>query len=355
MTLVDTYTLVDAIDERQLFKPKSVLSRNFFPVSEKFITGNYVKIDIIKGSRRVAPVVHPTNEGFLVEDRPFKTHIVEAPYIKLLHRNTALDFQTRQPGQISYRQNEADEVSEDLVAKKMGEDLAEATDMVMRRVELMASEAMSEGKITLRELDEDGVEQIIGELDFQRDAGNDITLAGTNVWDHEDSDPVGDILTWRHLIAEKSGCNEVKMYCSTSAIQALLKNEQVQKMLNVRSLVIATLERNEIQPGEVFYGEIHGVKIYSYIDWYRDPTTQLNKPYIAEKQVIMGCTDAKNYLYYNAIPDLDWGGGSGMVTLPIFPKIKSKWNPSAREMLTQSRPLIVLNQPDSTVRVKVLA
>jgi hypothetical protein len=60
MDLFDTRTMLEPLETQ--FSPRTFLLDTFFPMIETHATP-YVDIDIVKGKRRMAPVVAPRAEG----------------------------------------------------------------------------------------------------------------------------------------------------------------------------------------------------------------------------------------------------------------------------------------------------
>lgn len=336
-----TRAMLAVYDEMDAKNPKKYITRNFFPTSPNPVDGQTIDIDIIKGARRVAPFVNPTLPGKPVESLGYETKTIKPPYIKMLRKSDAYTLMNRRPGESIYRPPVP---PVQLAAEKLAEELEDASQMVHRRIEVMAAEAIRTGKIT-----------VIGEglnavIDFQRDTDHSITLSGTDLWDNAASDPTEDILDWKHLINQATGLNANRLMLGFLALKAFLKNQKVRDILDNRRLEIGNVSRQELPDGVIYYGNIHGVDILSYNDWYID-TDGTEKPMIPDKEAVMACTNAPNSLHYCSILDVE----AGLVNEAYFPKTWVIPNPSAMMLLVQSSPIIILRQPDSTVKAQVLA
>jgi hypothetical protein len=340
--LFETRTMLDAIDEREAFKPKSFLTSLAFTVGRD-IEGEVLEIDIIKGARRIAPLVHAKHEGKKIEKRDYETREIKPPYIKMLDETNAADMMKRRPGETIYRPGVS---AAQLAAERLGEQLQEFIEMIQRRIEVMAAEALAEGKITLTG------EGFNGEIDFLRDANNDITLAGANLWDDADSDPPGNLLDWQDQISNKTGLLATKLVLGFQALKAFLKNAEVRALLDNRRIMLGQITREEVPEGAVYYGSVHGVDIFGYNERYLDEAGATQR-FVAEKEALMVVEGArsKNKLHYGAIKDVE----AGVVAVPFFPKSWVIENPSSRLLLVQSAPLVALHRPDTTLRAKVLA
>lgn len=337
--LFSTVTMLDAIDEMQNFIPKQFLTTTFFKPALN-IESEILQIDVLKGARRVAPFVHPLKEGKLVEKMGRETTNIRPPYIKILGETNAADILKRRAGEPVYRSGMS---GIQIAAEKVGQQLQEAIMMIQRRIEVMAADALRSGKITVVG------EGLSGEIDFKRDPNHIVQLVGTDVWDNIDSDPTEHILDWKRKIAQKTGLNADILVLGHLALKAFLKNKKVRELLDNRRFELGGITSEDVPAGSTFYGEIHGVNLYSYNDWYLDEAG-VEQPMVFDKEVLFGATSAQNMLHYAAIRDVE----AGVVAVPYWPKSWTIPNPSARMLLVQSAPLIALHQPDSTLRVNVL-
>jgi len=341
--LYSTVTLVQALDKLNAFKPRQFLSKLFFAAGED-VTGEVLQIDIRKGGRRLAPFVHPKSKGRLVEKRPFDTNEIRPPYIKSLAESEAGEMLVRKFGETIYR---AGKSGAQAAAEKLGEELIEHIDMIMRRIEFMAAEALRTGKLVIDGLDFDA------EIDFLRDAGNDIVLTGTDLWTDAASNPLSQLLANKTIIAKATGLSADYLILGSDALDAFLENDKVQKILDNRRIQLGGgVDKLEEIDGVSVYGRIHGVTIVHYEEFYEDSTGTL-VPMIDPKEAILATSAprAKNKLHYGAIQDVE----AGVVAAPFWPKSWVEQNPSSRQLMVQSAPLIALHEPDTCLRSKVLA
>lgn len=338
-------TMLDVIREEEHYKPKMFLSSLGFPASSDPIQSTSFKFDIKKGKRRVAPVVRRSSDGVKVDERGFSTRTVTPPYINVFMEIDPEDMFLRQPGETPFNFGVS---GQNYRAVKRGEYLMELIDMVHRRYEVMSSEALQSGKVTLLNTDE-AVDQ---EIDFLRDAAHTVALTGTDAWDDAASDPVGDIKTWRTLIQKNSGLNPDILILGEEAINALLNNTKVQTLLDLRRFNnVAEINRYEMQEGVTSYGKIHGVEIVEYNDWYIN-SVGTEVPYIDTKGALMMVSGARSQsaMHFAAISDLD----ASFAPVPIFPKIWTN-NRRTKEFIgLLSAPAPCLKRPETTLFAEVL-
>jgi len=102
VNLYETRTMMRVL--RQMKPARSFFRNTFFG---PFGTGQlfqteHIDIDIVRGTRRMAPFVNPKHEGKLVESQGYETWTYKPPYIKPKLVTTAEDFQKRMPGEFIY-------------------------------------------------------------------------------------------------------------------------------------------------------------------------------------------------------------------------------------------------------------
>jgi len=187
--LFDTRTMLTFLDQRK--RPKTFLLDTFFTTVERSLTKK-VDIDIFKGIRRVAPFVSPRMEGTNVTRIGFTTNSFQPPYVKPKMSTEAQDFLNRMQGQHIYMPGDG---PGERARRRLAEDLTDLDDMITRREELMASEVLELGKVT-----------VVGEgvsdtIDFGLDASHIITLTGTDLWTDAGSDPEQDLRDWARIIS----------------------------------------------------------------------------------------------------------------------------------------------------------
>ena len=221
ISLFETRVMLRMLE--QLKPARRFLLDTFFPTIETSNAKN-VDIDIIKGSRRLAPFVSPTMEGKVVDREGYTTRSYTPPYIKPKMITTAQDFLNRNPGEHIYQssQNAAQRAATQLV-----KDLATLENMVNRREEWMAAQLVQTGAVTVTG---DGVSDTI---DFGMDASHIITLTGGDLWsDMTNSTPLEDLRAWRRLILKDSGIVPNVCVMGSDALDAFIGHTKVKDALD---------------------------------------------------------------------------------------------------------------------------
>jgi hypothetical protein len=305
----------------------------------------WVDIDIYKGARRVAPFVHPLEKGKPVQSLKYETRSFKPAYIKINKTITAEDMDERVMGENIYNPSPA---GVEYATKKMAREVMDCMQQKERRIEIMARDALFDGVVNVVG---DGINATI---DYQRDAAHDITLLGTSQWDDVDADILGDLLDWKTLIFRNSGMVPRTVYMGTGALKNALKNDEFKSFLHLLNLKLAEVVTDDsllMRDGLTFYGQVHGMNIFTYDEWYIDPTDGVEKPMIPDNEVLVvgEGAETQNELAYGLIKDFQ----SSLATSSDFIKSKFNFNPSWIEILYQSSPLVLLKRPDVAVRAVV--
>jgi len=341
MDIFSTATMLRAMSTD--FPPQTFIRSMFFPETETFVTEE-VQLDIRKGKRRLAPFVRPTEASKLMERIGYTTRTYKPPYVKPKMVTTAGEFLKRPFGSNPYSQNPSPVT---LASRRLGEDIAEMWDSILRRIEVMCAEVVRTGKV---EIKGDTIEETI---DYLMDGNHIITLAGSDLWSDPASDPLGDIKSWKTMIFQKTGLRADKCILGGDVQKAFEAHEGVRAVLDNRRINnIVEIDRMSegLPPGVEWIGKAEGVNFYTYDEWYLDPDTGLEVPLIPANRLIMGCTGARASVLYGAIQDDD-----SLVAVEYFPKSWKEPDPPRRYVMLQSAPMPGFHQPDSVVSVQAVA
>lgn len=331
--IFETRTMLKAIE--QMYIPKTFLLDTFFR-NEQVFTTEYVDIDIIKGKRRLAPFVSPRAQGKVVEKTGYYARSFKPPYIKVKMPTTVEDLLKRQPGQTIY---EGGKTPAEVAAAEVGKNLLELIQMIQRREEWMAAQALTTGKITITG---DGVD---AEIDFLMANDHKVTLSGTAKWTDSASDPVKNLRTWKRKIAQDSGVTADVAVMGSAVIDAFLAHEKVQKALDNRRIVLGQIDPRELPSGATYWGNVANIDIYSYDEWFVDDTGT-EQPMVPENTLILGSTKAITARLYGAIRDL-----KSTAAVRYFPKSWEEEDPSVRWIMVQSAPIVAPLQIDAFMSI----
>ena len=324
-----------------LNRPQTALLTAYFPEIETSDTET-ISFDVENTKRRIAPFVSPLREGRLVEDLGYKTNTFTPAYIKdkrVFDPNKALK---RAAGEtIGGDRSPADRLQANLVRAT-----ADQVEMLMRRKEVMASEVLRTGKVTISG---DGYPTTV--VDFGRSASHTVALTTTARWGETGVSPLASIKAWGMTVLKSSGAKVQDVIFDVLAAELFLADPAVKEFLNTRPLNVNTDNVTSVNFAELglsYVGSIGGYRFWIYSDWYVDENNT-EQPIIPDYTVMMVSDDLDGVQHHGAIRDVK----AGLPSMEYFVKSWEVEDPSRRILLMQSAPLIVPYRPDATFAATV--
>jgi hypothetical protein len=324
---------------RSLKIPQPGLLSMFFPAVQESTTEE-IHFDVENKKRRLAPFVSPLVAGRLVASNGFSAKTFKPAYIKDKRVFTPARAIKRMIGEpIGGNMAPADRIRA-LVAQ----DLTDQVQMIDRRLEVMASEALRLGQVT-----------VTGELypttvvNYGRIAGQTIVLSGGARWGQASINPLNLLQDWASLVLENEGSMPRDVVMSVDVWKVFRADAEVQKRLD-QFRGESTMQRDaNMQEGLTFHGVVDGFNIYSYQGWYVDDNN-VEQPILPAGTVIMGSSAVEGVQAFGAIMDEE----AGIQPMAYFPKSWVEKDPSMRILLMQSAPLVVPYRPNATLCATVL-
>lgn len=336
ISIFETRSMLQALEQR--FPPQSFLLDTFFPAIETSET-EYVDIDIFKGKRRLAPFVNPAQQGKVVEALGYTTRSYKPPYIKMKMPTTAAQMMDRPMGNHIYANNQS---AVDRALDRLVIDMQDLREMIMRREEWMAAQALNGGVV---QVEGEGVSDTI---DFQMDAGNKMVLTGTSQWDASGAKIGQDIRNARRQAGKQSGISPTDAVLGEQAYEALVADEATLKMLDYRRVQTGQIDLQAYSGmGASYVGNLYGIDLWTYDEWYTGDDGK-EHPMVPVNKVFFGSRQARTARHYGAIQDL-----TATASVPYYPKSWEEQDPSVRWMMLQSAPLVVPHQIDAFVTMTV--
>lgn len=338
--MADLFTTRTLMGVVKLVKPaKRFLTNTFFTKKYPSITST-IDIDLVKGKRKLAPFVSQRIGSSTVGTDGFTTQTYKPPLVAPDFPFTGEDLETRLPGENIYSGNSPDDRLAVLILNK----LQEFEDMIARREEWMVAQALTTGKIPVKG---EGVDQLI---DFS--FTNKETLALKAKWSYRAADltgnPIADLKRWKRALA-KAGFTPTHVIMDADSADAFLAHPEVVKLFDTASANFGNFSPRAIDPdGTTFICRINeiGLDIFSYEEWYIDPSDDVEKPIIPSGTVIMASNNSMATgftMAYASITDVN----RGTFNLSRVPKTWMLEKPSARYLALQSRPLPIPTMVDS--------
>lgn len=344
---VDIYqprTLAAALS--QIPKPRRFLLNTFFN-RIKAHTTETVDLDIRKGKRTVAAMVHPLHNGKVVERGGFSTNTVKPGYTKELIPTRPNDTVTRSFGE---------DYSQPLTpvqraARLLGEDLTELNDRLSRREEVMAGQALIQGRIHVLG---EGLDHVV---DFGYETGkHKIILSGGSCWDTATGDPMRDLDNWSRATVARCGLKPNIAIMGKNVVWSLLDNPIIKDRLDIRNFFVGQMgpvqEFNEEDDGVIWHGRLapSNIDLYSYDELWLNPETEEEEPIIPDDAILLGSTRAGCLMQYGMIQNM-----FALDAMPRFPYSWPELNGTARWLQLESAPMPNLYQIDAFTVAHVLS
>lgn len=336
----DTHTLMGVI--RNLKPLRTFWLDLLFPSVQTFDT-EHIDFDLIEGGRRVAPFVAPNVQGRIMQSEGYTTRRFKPAYVK---PKSAVNPQRT----IKRRAGEAIGGSMSPEARWnaiIADDLRMQRDMIMRRLELMASEAVLDGQVTVS-----GEDYPTTTVDFSRDANQTISKTSGNYWGESGVSIIDDLEDWTGQTHEASGFAPDTLVMGPDVWKVFGKDAEVKELLDTRR---GSRSQMELGPGSTEGAQFKGtlganLEVWTYQDYYEDDSG-VNQPIFPASHIHLSSSGVEGVRAYGAIMDAE----AGFNAAEMFPKMWSEQDPSALFMMTQSAPLTIPTRPDATLKAQVIA
>ena len=347
MDIYTTQVLNRVVEQKPA--PSSFLLDRFFPGVQ---TGDSEEIwfDIDKSKPRITPFVHPFVAGKVIADRGIETKSFKPAYAKdkrLLLPNQPLKRRAGETigGSLSPAQRRAAQVNDSL---------DDQLDMLTRREEVMASEGLRLGQVTVA-----GENYPTVVVNFGRDAALTVTLAGGARWGEAGVSLIDNLETWAGLVQTKSGAAPREVVMDPLAWGIFRKDAEVKDLLDrwKRSMNEAgapALDRGPMSRGDGadrarFVGMVGDFEIWVYSDVYVDEDGNDQKLW-PDYTVMLAAGNGgrkgglEGVRAYGAILDEK----ANYKAQRFFSKSWIEEDPPTRYLLLQSAPLVIPYRPNAS-------
>jgi hypothetical protein len=338
MNIYETTALVGVV--QRIRTPHTALLDLFFPQTVES-DEEEIAFDVEVDKRRVSPFVSPLIAGKVVQSKGFSTNRFKPAYIKdkrVIDPNRPLrrsvgEMVGGNPAMSAANREEAN----------VARELADQVDNFQMRLELMAADAMLDGKVVVTGEGYDSVE-----VDFGRHADLTQTLLTTARWGESGVSPLANINTWRRSVLAKSGARVTDIVMGPGAIDNFLADDSVKDIINTDyrgndsliNLAASIGEGAELQ-GQLGAG---GPNVWAYSQTYHD-SDDSEQNVLGDHQVVMGSrTQTGGVRYFGAIRDPK----AGYQAMAYYPKSWTEEDPPVRFLMLQSAPLVVPTRINST-------
>ncbi|MFW6021514.1 MAG: major capsid protein [Guyparkeria sp.] len=333
MDYTSTNFMIGVLDN--LPAPSSFLLDTFFPQVQTEASEE-IHFDVLDRTRRLAPFVSPVVAGKVQASQGHTTKTFKPAYVKPKEA-----FDMNRPIKRAAGERIGGNMSPSQRAQMiMAGIIADQRDQIIRRLEVMASEALRTGKVTVS-----GDQYSTQVVDFGRHTDNTITLTSGSKWGESGVKPLADLNEWALEVLQRSGAKPTEVVMDTDAWTTFSQDDEVKDRLDTRRVNNAVMSMGgPAGIGGTYMGTIDGFNIWVYADWYIDPDDGDEKPVMPSNTVILGGQRVEGVRAFGAIRD----ESAGLQAMEMFPKSWVVEDPSVRYVMTQSAPLVVPTRVNHT-------
>lgn len=317
---------------------------NRFFATEQVEESEEIHFDVTDEQPRISPFVSPLKAGRIVEHEGYTTNTFKPAYVKDKRMWDPDAPIKRVPGEQPLGSLSADERMRRLLAQT----LANQNRMLTRREEVMASEILRTGKVTISG---EGFDDVV--VDFGRAAALTVAdLTGTDKWsDTTGSDPVGDIETWAGLIQSNGGGIATDVIMAPDVWAVFRQNTKVTDLMETRR---GSVSRGELGPLDARRvrqpATVGDFTIWVYQDTYIDDTGTAGYMMPSGSVILINGADLEGVRHYGMVKDY----AANHRAQRVFVKSWVEEDPSRRLLLMQSAPLVVPYRPNASLFCDVL-
>ena len=336
----DTVTLL-GVKKRQ--KPFEAFFKTIFFGTELFSDSEKVAIDELVPNLRLVPFVSPIVAGTVRRQDGSRTTSYQPPYLKPLDMVSPKQMMKRLPGEaLNGVMKPGQRLNATVVML-----LKDQEEAIVRTEEKMCVDAVLTGKFVV----EDSEEHEAMEVDYGRNAENNISLIGPERWSQLDKETTDMAGIFEEFADLSTGIPDTvifdkKAYSEFASFKSVKDNLDTKVANGDSELMLAPEIKKVVQ----YKGRFGQYDIYVYNGEYEenDGTRQRLMP---EYGMVMGPRQYDGVMAYGAIQDVE-AGEDGIARAKRWPKVWTNPNPSARYLMTQSAPLPIM--PDANEFVVVI-
>lgn len=349
LPIYDTATLLGIVERIPDNQPDGFWL-NFFP---RTVTSDREEImfdDLGDRDRRLAPFVAPMAQGRVMRDKGFETRAFKPAYVKPKHVVDPSKAVHRRPGEalggeLSPLQRWNLKVAENMEVERA---------MIRRRWDWMAAKAIIDGAVTVE--GEDYPSQFV---DFGRHSTLNYVLTSTARWGESAADPLNDIRVARANAFVRGGYPVRDLIFGAEAWEKFTADTDVKALLSTQSRGSTTDFQLPVMSdgspfayegsiGNAAVGSGGMLRLWTYSNFYEETLGGVRVDYL-DANTVVGIGNPMGVQAFGSIMDAD----AGLAPFAIFPKMWKNMDPSVVYTMSQSAPLMVPMNPDSTFKIKV--
>ena len=347
MSTYDTATLLAVLRTQKVIPP---FWSQFFGTAMTFDT-DYIDFDkVFIDDRKLAPFVAPNVQGQIMSMEGYETRQFKPAYVKPKH---AID-----PNMVIPRMaGEALGTGSMSLGQRRNAVIGELTRKHkvwhQNRMEWLCAKAAQDGGVTIS-----GPNYPSTFVDFRRDASLTIVLSGAAKWDQTTATPLADIQSARVAANNLSSARPGTLIFGQTAWNNFCARVNLRDQMSNQYVAGYGTKVTLIPDGYVgveYMGRIQGSNgagafdVYVDTSKYIDPVTGAMTFFLDQSTVVGIDPDGIGGVKcYGAIKDFD----ANFAALDIYIKMYRENDPSIEYLLSQSAPLAVPREPNSTFSIK---
>ena len=277
-----------------------VLSGKFITSPENYYSSEFIEFDIEREGEEVAPVLTDIKNGhtkFALDE--FTNKEFKAPVMKEGFTINAFDMMKRQIGQISF----TDPNFRANAMTQFMKHMRYAGKRQRRTIELMASQILQTGTVTLKDDQGDAAYKI----DFKPKTEHFPTFA--TAWtDQDNATPIANIKSLCDVINTNGQSKPQELWLGDGAYDNMLQCAEFIKFTDTRHVKIINVEPTSLPDGATYMGTLvatgYRLDMYTYRGEYKDVKAGSNARYLNDASVLIIAENARFDATFGAIPQI---------------------------------------------------
>ena len=349
----ETHTLLMAVE--RLTPANSFLRDRYFPTnvaSDVFATDD-VLVEYKDGSKKLAPFVAPRKGGVTILRNGYHMERYTPPFVAPKRALSYDDLSKRGFGEALYSKLTPAQRQQTLILK----DADELGEFITRREELMAAETMLTNGCVMKHIADDATKEDDMHIRFYEGDNNPAEYHTSVKWSDPTAHIMDDLKVMIRMLTSK-GLRATDLVCSPDVADAIIKNEEIQKFLDLKRYELGSVEPETLAPGAAIMAKLNVggriISVISYDETYTDDAGD-DQQYIPSGKCILTAPACGRTLY-GAVTQVEQADGEFHTYAgKRVPKYLSSAEGNTRSLTISSRPLLIPNHKNPFITADVLA
>lgn len=348
----ETHTLLMAVEQVQ---PASTFLRDrYFPTNAAtdIFASEDVLVEYRDGVRKLAPFVAPRKGGVTILRNGYTMQRYTPPFVAPRRVLTIDELRKRGFGEALYSTLTPEQRQQILILR----DSEEMDEMIANREEAMAAETMLTNGCIMKHIADDADEGDEMEIRFYEEGTNPAQYTPTIKWDKPGAKIRSDLGVMARMLTSR-GLRAADLVCSPDVADAVVENEEIQKLLDIKRYELGSVAPEELAPGAAIVARlnINGriISVISYDETYTDDKGE-SQLYIPSGKAVLTAPGAGRTCY-GAVSQVEQSDGDlHTYTGRRVPKYLSSAEGNTRSLTISSRPLLIPNNKNPFIVADVL-